>query len=151
MKRYLAVFIALFVWMLGCTLESRYGLPNDEPVTAEILGTWKGADDDDKVRIETLSEKQYRLILQDTIILNAYIKTIKNRHILDIFVRENEEEMHMFYGLEMYGDSLKFWEVNDKLNQEDFESAKALHSFFKANIEREDFLKEGTVLYREVE
>ena len=59
--------------------------------------------------------------------------------------------MHMFYGLEMYGDSLKFWEVNDKLNQEDFESAKALHSFFKANIEREDFLKEGTVLYREVE
>ena len=151
MKRYLAVFIALFVWMLGCTLESRYGLPNDELVAVEILGTWKGADDDDKVRIETLSEKQYRLILQDTIILNAYIKTIKNRHILDIFVRENEEEMHMFYGLEMYGDSLKFWEVNDKLNQEDFESAKALHSFFKANIEREDFLKEGTVLYREVE
>ena len=151
MKKYIVPLLALSLLIFACTLESQFGLPNDEPVTTELYGTWIGVDEDDKLLIEPLNEKQYRLVIQDTIPLTAYSKTIKGVRVLDIFLPDEEQTTHVFYGFEVYTDSLRFWEVTEKLNEDDFESSKALFQFFKKNIKRPDFLLNGTVLHRVTE
>ena len=146
MKKQLVPFLILSLLLNACTLESRFGLPNDEAVTPELYGTWIGNDEDDKLLIEPLNEKQYRLVIQDTIPLTAYSKTIKGVRVLDIFIPDEEQTTHVFYGFEVFTDSLRFWEVTEKLNEDDFESPDALYQFFRNNIQRTDFLQNGTVL-----
>ncbi len=148
MKKQFVLILSISLLVMACTLESRFGLPNDELVAPELFGTWIGTDEDDKLFIEPLSDKQYRLTIQDTVPLTAYSKTIKGVKVLDIFLPDQEQSTHVFYGFEVFKDSLRFYEVTEKLNEDDFESAKALYQFFKKNIKRPDFLENGTVLYR---
>lgn len=148
MKKVL-VYIFTALMLVGCTLESQFGLPNDEQINPELLGRW-GTKSDSQGYMEFLKSTDYtytlRLIDGDSIEeMQAYTKNIKGRDILTLVHKENN---HTFYGYKVSKRAFTYYEVNDSLPNGKIESAAQLLAHFEKNIKKKDFFKKVDKLER---
>ncbi len=148
MKKVL-VYIFTALMLVGCTLESEFGLPNDEQINPELLGRW-GNKKEPHWSMEFLKRTDYtytlRLIEGDSIEeIQAYTKNIKGRPILTLVHKENN---HSFYGYKVNKRAFTYYEVNDSLPNGQFKSAAQLLAHFEKNIQKKDFFRKADKLKR---
>lgn len=151
MKKNILNFLLLFL-LIGCTLESKFGLPNDEKINAKLIGEWYyEKSNDEKIIVSKEDEKTYKLILKDkekTEELISYSKTIEGYEIMNVKTVNDKEVTNTFYGFKVKRNTLFFSEVNRKLSTKEFKSEKELLDFFKNNIKKKDFFTDKTKLKR---
>ncbi|WMI69307.1 hypothetical protein [Mangrovimonas sp. YM274] len=132
-----------FLLLMGCTIESEFGLPNDENINPELIGEWGITNNDvEKITIQKTSDTTYKLAIKDgkeIEELQGYQKTIKGVSIMNVKTENRGKTIYTFYGFTVQDNTLTFSEVNDKLHKKEFTSESELISFFENNIEREDF------------
>ena len=138
--------------LVSCTLESKFGLPNDEKINPDLVGEWYvEKHDNERIKILENGKKAYKLVLEEnekTYELDLYSKTINGFHILNLVDVDNNKITNIFYGFKLDGNILTISEVNDKLVKEDFQSESELLEFFQKNISREDFFTDPATLIR---
>lgn len=143
-KHILSLFILLFV--MGCALESKYALPNDELINNNLLGEWYGPEETDSfLRITKRTDKTYTVTFVDKEkkeVLQAFSKSIKGYNILNLITTTDNKTTNTFYGFTVDGNSLTYFDVNDGLRKDDFGSKEELLDFFEKNISKEDFFQE---------
>ena len=148
MKKYIFSLLVL-LFIIGCALESKFALPNNEPINPNLIGTWfDGKNLNDEIIIQQNGEKKYKLILDDSTRVNAFSKKIKGFNIMNITEEHNGVFTNIFYGFEITNDTLVVSEVTDKLRKEDFGSQAELLNFFNENIEKEDFFLNPEIMIK---
>ena len=146
-KLLVCIFTALM--LVGCTLESEFGLPNDEKINKSLLGRW-GNKKESQSYMEFVKRTDYtytlRLIDGDSIEdMQAYTKKIKGRHILTLINKENN---HSFYGYKVNARTFTYYEVNDSLPNGKLESAAQLLNHFEKHVNKKGFFKKVDKLDR---
>tara|TARA_R110001583_G_scaffold158317_1_gene310300 strand:- start:4235 stop:4684 length:450 start_codon:yes stop_codon:yes gene_type:complete len=130
----------IFLIIISCTLESKFGLPNDENINPELIGIWfDGKNHNEYVKIEKSGEKRYKLSLNDSTELVSYSSKVKGFTILNVITNYKGKNTNSFYGIEFKKDTLKFSEVNNNLRKTDFNSQSELIDFFNENINNQEF------------
>jgi hypothetical protein len=146
-----SVFLILFL-IIGCTLESKFSLPNDEKINPELIGEWYSEPNTSEgITILKNSDKTYKILFdgnEKTVEFIAFSKTIKGFSILNLKTKSNDKVTNAFYKYIVKDDSLIFWEVNQKFQNTEFESAVELLAFFEENIENSDFFNDQSELKR---
>tara|TARA_R110002050_G_scaffold141251_1_gene266282 strand:+ start:36564 stop:37073 length:510 start_codon:yes stop_codon:yes gene_type:complete len=146
MKKYTNRIVGMAILMLtiGCALESKFGLPNDEAIQTELIGKWKLTENGKEEVYEILKkdDNSYRLVapfVDGGKDLMAYTKTIKGHTILTVIQEEYGIVSNTFYGIHITKDLLVVHAVNKKNRTQDFGSEAELLQFFQENITNEDF------------
>uniref|UniRef100_UPI00404B3491 hypothetical protein n=1 Tax=Flavobacterium sp. TaxID=239 RepID=UPI00404B3491 len=136
--------------MTACTLESRFGLSNDEAINPALIGTWYlEKDRTQQITVQKNDDKSYKLLIKDqdkTDVLISYAKTIKGFTIINVQTKENDKITNLFYGFKVKNNNLIFSEVNAAFREKPFKSEAELLKFFEENIDKEDFFINPTVL-----
>ncbi len=142
------ISLVIMILIVGCALESKFGLPSNEKINQELLGVWLSIDKPiDTVFIQAAGEKKYKLFDKEMEMI-FYSATIKGHRILNVISENEGKEVNIFYGLTSNKDTITFFEVNDKLREHDFNSQAELIGFFNENIERPDFFVNPSSLIR---
>ena len=135
--------ILLLSFMTGCTLESKFPLPNDEEIKTELIGEWSNEkNSNETLRVEKNDDKTYTLtIIEKEIMeeLTAFSKTINEFSIMNVIAKEDDKVKNLFYGFSVDNNTLTYSEVNDALIENDFESQTELLNFFQENISKKEF------------
>lgn len=143
----------MFLLLIGCALESKFALPNDEEINSEILGEWlHEKNNEERIIIEKHNDKTYKILIvdqDDTDELFGFSKTIKGYYIMNIISEYQNNISNVFYGFDISEDTFTFYEVNDQLHPEEFESDLELLKFFEDNINKDDFFINPTTMKRE--
>ena len=148
MKNKIYSLLILFL-IVSCALESKFGLPNDEKINTELIGEWyDGENPNEYIIIQKNGEKRYKLILSDSTESILYSKKIKGFNILNVITDYKGTKSNTFYGFELKTDTLKIFEVNDKMREVDFNSQSELIDFFNENIEKSDFFINPDIMIR---
>ena len=132
----------LLSFMMGCTLESEFSLPNDEEIKTELIGEWSNEEDGNETfRIEKNDDKTYTLTLNimEEEKITAFSKTIKEFGIMNVMAKEEGKVKNLFYGFRVENNTLTYSEVNDALIENDFKSQTELLNFFQENISKKEF------------
>lgn len=142
---------------IGCALESKYGLPHDQPIHQELLGKWISLKQRDTITIARANDYTYSIAIksgnqdQEEFSTTAYISNIKNKAIVTVAPLDAAAK-YSFYGIQsVNNDTLVFAEVkNIFLNSEekDFFSPKELKRYFKKHCDDADFFNQSIVLVR---
>jgi len=137
------------VLIVSCALESKFGLPNDEKINTELIGTWLDIKTNETLLIKKNNEMSYKLIPNDSTELISYSKKIKGFNILNMVTNGNGVKTNSFFGFELRNDTLEFSEVNKDLKKTDFNSQAELIKFFNENIDKKGFFINHTIVIRE--
>ena len=137
------------VLIVSCALESKFGLPNDEKINTELIGTWLDIKTNETLLIKKNNEMSYKLIPNDSTELISYSKKIKGFNILNMVTNGNGVKTNSFFGFELRNDTLEFSEVNKDLKKTDFNSQAELIKFFNENIDKKGFFINPTIVIRE--
>ncbi|QXP77919.1 MULTISPECIES: hypothetical protein [Winogradskyella] len=137
------------VLIVSCALESKFGLPNDEKINTELIGTWLDIKTNETLLIKKNNEMSYKLIPNDSTELISYSKKIKGFNILNMVTNGNGVKTNSFFGFELRNDTLEFSEVNKNLKKTDFNSQAELIKFFNENIDKKGFFINPTIVIRE--
>ncbi|MGJ8549787.1 hypothetical protein [Winogradskyella wichelsiae] len=137
------------VLIVSCALESKFGLPNDEEINTELIGTWLDIKTNETLLIKKNNEMSYKLIPNDSTELISYSKKIKGFNILNMVTNGNGVKTNSFFGFELRNDTLEFSEVNKDLKKTDFNSQAELIKFFNENIDKKEFFINPTIVIRE--
>ncbi|WP_179376684.1 hypothetical protein [Winogradskyella wichelsiae] len=144
------IFSLLFlVLIVSCALESKFGLPNDEEINTELIGTWLDIKANEMLMIKKNNEMSYKLIPNDSTEIISYSKKIKGFNVLNIVTNDNGVKTNSFFGFELRNDTLEFSEVNKDLKETDFNSQAELIKFFNENIDKKGFFINHTIVIRE--
>lgn len=144
------IFSLLFlVLIVSCALESKFGLPNDEKINTELIGTWLDTKTNETLIIKKNNEISYKLIPNDSTELISYSKKIKGFNVLNMITNHNGIKTNSFFGFKLKNDTLEFSEVNKELKETDFKSQAELIKFFNENIDKKGFFINPTILIRE--
>jgi hypothetical protein len=140
MKKYVLCLL-LPVLLAGCTLESEFGLPNDEKIDIRLLGEWGVKKENaEYVSILKNSNNTYKILLvsnDTTQEILAHSKTIKGHRIINL--SNDNGTSNTFYAFKVNANTLTFFEVNDQLTDKEFVSESALLSYFEENIKKKNF------------
>ncbi|NRR91706.1 hypothetical protein HSX10_09040 [Winogradskyella undariae] len=137
------------VLIVSCALESKFGLPNDEKINTELIGTWLDIKTNETLLIKKNNEMSYKLIPNDSTEIIFYSKKIKGFNVLNIVTNDNGVKTNSFFGFELRNDTLEFSEVNKDLKETDFNSQAELIKFFNENIDKKGFFINPTIVIRE--
>ena len=137
------------VLIVSCALESKFGLPNDEKINTELIGTWLDIKTNETLLIKKNNEMSYKLIPNDSTEIIFYSKKIKGFNVLNIVTNDNGVKTNSFFGFELRNDTLEFSEVNKDLKETDFNSQAELIKFFNENIDKKGFFINHTIVIRE--
>lgn len=132
----------LLSFMMSCTLESEFSLPNDEEIKTELIGEWSNEEDPNETfSIEKNDDKTYTLTLNimEEEKITAFSKTIKEFGIMNVMAKEGGKVKNLFYGFRVDNNTLTYSEVNDALIENDFKSQTELLNFFRENISKKEF------------
>ena len=145
--------ILLLSFMMGCTLESEFSLPNDEEIKTELIGEWRRFNEEDHnetFRIEKNDDKTYTLTLNifEEEKITAFSKKIKEFDIMNVVAKEEGKVKNLFYGFRVDNNTLTYSEVNDALIANDFKSQTELLNFFRENISKKEFFVNPVILKR---
>ena len=141
----------LLSFMMGCTLESEFSLPNDEEIKTELIGEWSNEEEGNETfRIEKNDDKTYTLTLNimEEEKITAFSKTIKEFGIMNVMAKEGGKVKNLFYGFRIDNNTLTYSEVNDELIASDFKSQTELLNFFRDNISKKEFFINPVILRR---
>lgn len=141
LKKPLLVMFTFLVFV-GCTLESQFSLPNNEPILTDILGKWSTSESDkDFVIITAKTKYRYTLeIPEDHKVFECFTKTINGTTIFNLMVKEEDKRViNLFYKIEIKNKLLSISEVSDKYKKSEFKSQKDLFNYFTTNMKRADF------------
>ena len=141
----------LLSFMMGCTLESEFSLPNDEEIKTELIGEWSNEEEGNETfRIERKDDKNYTLTLNimEEEKITAFSKTIKEFGIMNVMAKEEGKVKNLFYGFRVDNNTLTYSEVNDELIASDFKSQTELLNFFRDNISKKEFFINPVILRR---
>lgn len=141
----------LLSFMMGCTLESEFSLPNDEEIKTELIGEWSNEEDGNETfKVEKNDDKTYTLTLNilEEEKITAFSKTIKEFGIMNVMAKEEGKVKNLFYGFRVDNNTLTYSEVNDALIENDFKSETELLNFFRENISKKEFFINPVTLKR---
>jgi len=144
-KYILSLFILLIT--MSCALESKYALPNEELINTNLLGDWYGPEDPDNfVRISKRTDKTYTVTVfekdEKQVVSQAFSKSIKGYNILNLITTTDDKSTNIFVGFTVNGNSLTYFDVTNKLREDDFSSKKELLDFFENHISNEGFFQD---------
>ena len=141
----------LLSFMMGCTLESEFSLPNDEEIKTELMGEWSNEEDGNETfKVEKNDDKTYTLTLNifEEEKITAFSKTINEFDIMNVIAKEEGKVKNLFYGFRVDNNTLTYSEVNDALIENDFKSQTELLNFFRDNISKKEFFINPVILKR---
>jgi hypothetical protein len=132
---------------MSCALESKYALPNEELINTNLLGDWYGPEDPDNfVRISKRTDKTYTVTVfekdEKQVVSQAFSKSIKGYNILNLITTTDDKSTNIFVGFTVNGNSLTYFDVTNKLREDDFSSKKELLDFFENHISNEGFFQD---------
>lgn len=153
MKKYILLLFLSILILLGCSLVSKYNLPNTAKINKNLLGVWVmpclkyEQKEIDTLVIKEFNEYKYKLLFDTNEYLISYSLEIKNQEIMNIESKNGQQ--HMFYGFDIKNDTLRFYEVNKNILRDKIDSQEDLVTFFRKNIDKPDFFINACIMVRE--
>lgn len=144
MKKGVAIVFTIVAF--SCTLQSKFSLPNNQNIDANLIGNWIHYESpNDTIVIDKKNEKSYHVVIDNCNQTTAFSYKINNYNIMTLI----DDNNHLFYGFDCKGDSLKIMKINKALRHEDFNSQKDLIYFFKNHINDSNFFLEPIYLIKQ--